>query len=165
VVVQHRHVGIPEVLTDPSYRGQMVTMNLSAHRQLRDQPGGRGVFASMAAGFIVKEACARSEQLAEPGCPGRVPRQHGIVGTRASTASAARTSATDGSQQGVNLACGLDSSGSSRRHGSPQHPWPDWSEVTSPSPIKWTEGLRKWSGKGRATATRGAPPPIHPLPF
>ena len=43
VVFNTGMTGYQEILTDPSYKGQIVTDDLSAHRQFRDQPGGHGI--------------------------------------------------------------------------------------------------------------------------
>ena len=38
--------GYQEILTDPSYKGQIVTHDVSADRQLRREPAGRGILAA-----------------------------------------------------------------------------------------------------------------------
>ena len=43
VVFNTSMTGYQEILTDPSYCQQIVTLTYPAHRQLRHQPGRRGV--------------------------------------------------------------------------------------------------------------------------
>ena len=58
VVFNTSMTGYQEILTDPSYRGQIVCMTYPADRQLRDQPRRTWSRAGPGwHGFIVKEAC------------------------------------------------------------------------------------------------------------
>jgi len=47
--------GYQEILTDPSYRGQIIAMTYPTHRKLRDQPGRRRGDRPHVRGFVIEE--------------------------------------------------------------------------------------------------------------
>ena len=51
--------GYQEILTDPSYKGQIVTMTYPADRQLRGESAGRGIVAAACGGVCDSGACRR----------------------------------------------------------------------------------------------------------
>lgn len=152
--------GYQEVLTDPSYRGQMVTMtyphigNYGINRE--DVESSRPWLA----GFIVKEASPYPSNWRSRLTLDEYLRQHGIVGIQGIDTRALTTHLRDhGSQQGVISHADLDPKRVVQKaREAPSILGRDLvKEVTCAAPYKWTEGSGRWIvGSGGALAS-GAP--------
>ncbi len=139
--------GYQEILTDPSYKGQMVTMTYP-------HIGNYGVNGldvesrrPWVEGFVVREGCrAHSNWRAEEGLEAYL-RQHGIVGIQGIDTRELTVRLRDrGSQEGVISAIDLDPrSLIAKAKASPGLVGRDLvREVTCPKPYAWTEGLGEW---------------------
>ena len=71
VVFNTSMTGYQEIITDPSYRGQMVVMTVRACRQHRDQSRGHGIAPPVAQWLHRARAQPGREQLASAGGPVR----------------------------------------------------------------------------------------------
>ena len=103
VVFNTSMTGYQEILTDPSYRGQIGLHDLPAHRQLRHQPGGRRVAPARGSnGFIVKEACPFPSSWRSTIPLDDYLREHGIVGIQGiDTRALTRHLRDHGAQEGI----------------------------------------------------------------
>jgi len=63
VVFNTSMMGYQEVLTDPSYTGQIVTMTYPTHRELRHHRRRRGILARAGRGLHRPRTHPRAEQL------------------------------------------------------------------------------------------------------
>ena len=106
--------GYQEILTDPSYRGQMVCMTYPLIGNYGHQPGGRRVAPALAGRLHRKEACPSPLELALRGCRSTTYlREHGIVGIQGiDTRALTRHLRDHGAQDGI------ISTGSPTRRGS-----------------------------------------------
>lgn len=152
--------GYQEILTDPSYRGQMVTMTYP-------HIGNYGVNEEdveskhpWLAGFIVREACPYPSNWRSRMSLDEYLRTHGIVGIQGIDTRALTTHLRDyGSQQGVISHIDLDPAHviQKAREAPPIIGRDLVKEVTCSTPYQWTEGSGKWKvGAGGAPAG-GAP--------
>jgi carbamoyl-phosphate synthase small subunit len=152
--------GYQEVLTDPSYRGQMVTMtyphigNYGINRE--DVESSRPWLA----GFIVKEASPYPSNWRSRLSLDEYLRQHGIVGIQGIDTRALTTHLRDhGSQQGVISHADLDPKQVVRKaREAPSILGRDLvKEVTCAKPYKWTEDSGKWKVGREGALASGAP--------
>ena len=101
--------GYQEVLTDPSYRGQMVTMTYPHIGNYGINPEDVESSRPCLAGFIVKEACPYPSNWRSRLSLDEYLRQHGVVGIQGIDTRALTTHLRDhGSQQGVISHADLD---------------------------------------------------------
>ncbi|MBI5378635.1 MAG: glutamine-hydrolyzing carbamoyl-phosphate synthase small subunit [Nitrospirae bacterium] len=139
--------GYQEILTDPSYKGQIVTMTYP-------HIGNYGVNGldvesprPWVEGFIVREGCREpSNWRAEEGLETYLQR-HGIVGIQGIDTRELTVRLRDqGSQEGVISTIDLDpKSLVAKAKASPGLVGRDLvREVTCPKPYAWTEGLGEW---------------------
>jgi len=152
--------GYQEILTDPSYRGQMVTMTYPHIGNYGINPDDVESSHPWLAGFIVKEACPDPSSWRSRLSLDEYLRQHGIVGIQGIDTRALTTHLRDqGSQQGVISHVDLDSKRVVQKaRAAPSILGRDLvKEVTCAKPYKWTEDSGKWAvGTGGALAS-GAP--------
>jgi len=149
--------GYQEILTDPSYRGQMVTMTYPHIGNYGINPEDVESSHPWLAGFIVKEACPDPSNWRSRLSLDEYLRQHGIVGIQGIDTRALTTHLRDhGSQQGVISHADLDSKRVVQKaREAPTILGRDLvKEVTCPKPYKWTESSGRWALKNG-----GAPPP------
>ena len=154
VVFNTALTGYQEVLTDPSYRGQMVTMTYP-------HIGNYGINAEdiesrqpWLAGFIVKEACPYPSNWRSRQSLDEYLRAHGIVGIQGIDTRALTTHLRDhGSQQGVISHTDLDHTRVAlKAREVPGIVGRDLvTEVTCAKPYLWTESSGVWAqANGRA---------------
>ena len=152
--------GYQEVLTDPSYRGQMVTMTYPHIGNYGINPEDVESARPWLAGFIVKEASPYPSNWRSRLTLDEYLRQHGIVGIQGIDTRALTTHLRDhGSQQGVISHADLDSKRVVQKaRAAPSILGRDLvKEVTCAKSYKWTEDSGKWKvGRGGALAS-GAP--------
>ena len=152
--------GYQEVLTDPSYRGQMVTMTYPHIGNYGINPEDVESSHPWLAGFIVKEACPDPSNWRSRLSLDEYLRQHSIVGIQGIDTRALTTHLRDhGSQQGVISHADLDSKRVVQKaRAAPSILGRDLvKEVTCAKPYKWMEDSGKWTvGRGGALES-GAP--------
>jgi carbamoyl-phosphate synthase small subunit len=139
--------GYQEILTDPSYRGQMVTMTYP-------HIGNYGINSEdieskqpWLAGFIVKEACPYPSNWRSRLSLDEYLRTHGVVGIQGIDTRALTTHLRDhGSQQGVISHTDLDHGRVVRKaREAPGIVGRDLvKEVTCAKPYRWTEDSGRW---------------------
>ena len=140
--------GYQEILTDPSYRGQMVTMTYPHIGNYGINPEDVESSHPWLAGFIVKEACPDPSSWRSQLSLDEYLRQHGIVGIQGIDTRALTTHLRDqGSQQGVISHVDLDSKRVVQKaRAAPSILGRDLvKEVTCGAPYKWTEGSGSWN--------------------
>ncbi len=156
VVFNTSMTGYQEILTDPSYEGQMVAMTYP-------EIGNVGVNAedvesrkAFVKGFIVKEYCALPSNWRATEPLGEYMREHGIVGIEGiDTRSLVRHLRDHGSQEAVISTLGDDPAAKvAKAKASPGLIGRDLvKEVSCAEPYDWTEG--KWE-LGKGYRSRGA---------
>jgi len=147
--------GYQEILTDPSYRGQMVTMTYPHIGNYGINPEDVESSRPWLAGFIVKEACPYPSNWRSRLTLDEYLRQHGIVGIQGIDTRALTTHLRDhGSQQGVISHADLDPKRVVRKaREAPSILGRDLvKEVTCAKPYKWMESSGRWALKNN---TRG----------
>ena len=109
VVFNTSHTGYQEILTDPSYAGQLVTFTVAELGNYGVHHGDEQAEAPQVAGFIARRVCREpSNWRADESLPGWLAR-HGVVGIEGvDTRRLVRVLRSSGAQQGV-----IDSSGAS----------------------------------------------------
>jgi carbamoyl-phosphate synthase small subunit len=145
--------GYQEVLTDPSYRGQMVTMTYPHIGNYGINPEDMESSRPWLAGFIVKEACPYPSNWRSRLTLDEYLRQHGIVGIQGIDTRALTTHLRDhGSQQGVISHADLDPKRAVQKaREAPSILGRDLvKEVTCAKPYKWTESSGRWALKNTA---------------
>jgi carbamoyl-phosphate synthase small subunit len=151
--------GYQEILTDPSYRGQMVTMTYPHIGNYGINSEDNESTQPWLAGFIVKEACPYPSNWRSRQSLDEYLRQHGIVGIQGIDTRALTTHLRDhGSQQGLISHTDLDPARVIRKaREAPGIIGRDLvREVTCTKAYKWTEDSGKWRvGSGGALANRG----------
>jgi carbamoyl-phosphate synthase small subunit len=155
VVFNTAIAGYQEILTDPSYRGQMVTMtypHIGNYGVNREDVESRRPWL---AGFIVKEACPYPSNWRSRMTLDEYLRSHGIVGVQGIDTRALTTRLRDhGSQQALISHVDLDPARSVRKaREAPSIIGRDLvKEVTCAAPSQWTEDSGRWAppseGKG-----------------
>src|SRR2546426_2660109 len=151
--------GYQEIVTDPSYRGQMVTMTYPHIGNYGINPEDVESSRPWLAGFIVKEACPYPSNWRSRLTLDEYLRQHGIVGIQGIDTRALTTHLRDhGSQQGVISHADLDPKRVVRKaREAPSILGRDLvKEVTCAKPYKWMEDSGRWALKN------GGPPPPSP---
>ena len=147
--------GYQEILTDPSYRGQMVTMTYPHIGNYGITPEDVESSRPWLAGFIVKEACPYPSNWRSRLTLDEYLCQHGIVGIQGIDTRALTTHLRDhGSQQGVISHADLDPKRVVRKaREAPSILGRDLvKEVTCAKPYKWMESAGKWKvGAGGAS--------------
>ena len=150
--------GYQEVLTDPSYRGQMVTMTYPHIGNYGINPEDVESSRPWLAGFIVKEACPYPSNWRSRLSLDEYLRQHGVVGIQGIDTRALTTHLRDhGSQQGIISHADLDPKRVVRKaREAPSILGRDLvKEVTCASPYKWTEGSGRWALKNGGVEGKG----------
>jgi carbamoyl-phosphate synthase small subunit len=155
VVFNTAMTGYQEILTDPSYKGQIVTMtcpHIGNYGVARDDHESRRVWAE---GFIVKESSRRPSNWRADGALDEYLRATGIVAIEGiDTRELTRHLRDYGSQQGVISHGDLDPVRAvERARMAPSIVGRDLvAQVTCPAPYTWTEGSGSWkpgtSGRG-----------------
>ncbi len=148
VVFNTSMTGYQEILTDPSYRGQIVTMTYP-------EIGNYGVNAEDVeswkphlAGFIVRERSRRVSNFRADGALGEYLAQHGIVGMEGiDTRALVRRIRIHGAMKGVLSTVDLDDASLVRKaKASPGLVGRDLvQEVIPEKPIRWNEPLSGWT--------------------
>jgi len=152
--------GYQEVLTDPSYRGQMVTMTYPHIGNYGINPEDVESARPWLAGFIVKEACPYPSSWRSRLALDEYLRQHGIVGIQGIDTRALTTHLRDhGSQQGVISHADLDPKRVVRKaREAPSILGRDLvKEVTCAKLYKWMEGSGRWKVGAGGASPDGAP--------
>ena len=139
--------GYQEILTDPSYRGQIVTMtypqigNYGVNEE--DLESGRPHMA----GFIVRENCRRASNFRSEGSLEDFLKEHNIVGLAGiDTRALVRRIRTQGAMKGVISTDDLDDASLvEKAKASPGLVGRDLvSEVLPDQPCHWDESLSPW---------------------
>jgi len=156
--------GYQEILTDPSYRGQIVTMTYP-------EIGNYGVNAEdvesrkpFLAGFIVRERSRRASNFRADGELDEYLRQHGIVGMEGiDTRALVRRLRIHGAMKGVLSSVDTDDASLvAKAKASPGLVGRDLvREVVPDRPIEWDEPLSPWA-RLKPTEKRGELPPDAP---
>ena len=148
--------GYQEILTDPSYRGQMVMMTYPHIGNYGINPEDIESKQPWLAGFIVKEACPYPSNWRSRQSLGEYLAAHGIVGIQGIDTRALTTHLRDhGSQQGMISHRDLDPARVIRKaREAPGIIGRDLvREVTCVKAYKWTEDSGRWKvGAGGASA-------------
>ncbi|MCL6503537.1 MAG: glutamine-hydrolyzing carbamoyl-phosphate synthase small subunit [Pirellulales bacterium] len=147
--------GYQEILTDPSYRGQIVTMTYP-------EIGNYGVNAEDVeswrphlAGFVVRQLSRRTSNFRAEGDLDAYLKQHGIVGLAGiDTRTLVRHLRSRGAMKGVLSTIDLDDASLVRKaQASPGLVGRDLvREVVPSQPRVWSQGLSPWSVLGESPA-------------
>ncbi len=157
VVFNTSLMGYQEVLTDPSYRGQIVTMTYpligNYGLNAEDMEAGR-IFL---AGFVVREDCPTPSNWRSRNSLHQYLRHHGIVGIAGiDTRALTRHLREEGAQTGIISTLDLDPKSLARRAAA--YPTLDGRdlvrEVTCSAPYDWTETTWSINAGGRKSADR-----------
>lgn len=160
VVFNTSMTGYQEILTDPSYKGQMVVMTYTQMGSYGINPedvesaGGPKV-----EGFIVREYIDFPSNWRSNQSLGQYLKENHIVGIEGiDTRALTRHLRTHGAQVGI-ISASDDMEGLFKKL--KEHPGIDGvdlvKEVSSKEPYKWTEGLWKWQGfEGMASLSNHA---------
>jgi carbamoyl-phosphate synthase small subunit len=151
VVFNTSMTGYQEILTDPSYKGQIVTMtssqigNYGVNRVDVESGGGPKV-----EGFVVKEYLDFPSSWRSEGSLGDYLERHGIVGIEGiDTRALTRHIRNFGAQMGIISTDDVEPR--SLLEKARAHPGIGGmdlvKEVTSPEPFEWKEGMWKWAEK------------------
>lgn len=155
VVFNTSLTGYQEILTDPSYKGQMVTMTYTEIGNVgvnSEDVESRQPFVE---GFIVKEYWERQSNWRAQKSLGQYLREHNIVGIQGiDTRALVRRLRDYGAQQGVISTVDLDVPRLvAKAQAAPSLVGRDLvKEVTCPQPYDWTQG--RWE-LGRGYTVRG----------
>src|SRR5574342_1131753 len=102
VVFNTSMTGYQEILTDPSYEGQMVAMTYSEIGNVGINPEDEESGRPFVRGFIVREYCTTPSNWRATRPLHEYMREHGIVGIEGiDTRSLVRHLRTQGSQEGI----------------------------------------------------------------
>jgi len=156
VVFNTSLMGYQEVLTDPSYRGQIVTMTyplIGNYGLNYEDVEAERIFL---AGFVVREECTTPSNWRSRSSLHQYLRQHGIVGIAGlDTRALTRHLREEGAQTGIISTLNLDPKSLVRRAAA--YPTLDGRdlvrEVTCSEPYGWTETT--WSMKSSAEPKPG----------
>src|SRR5207253_208561 len=144
VVFNTAHTGYQEILTDPSYAGQLVTFTVSEVGNYGIHLGDEQAETAQVAGFIARRVCAEpSNWRSEMSLPEFLRRQK-VVGIEGiDTRRLVRILRTSGAQQGI-----IDSTGASapalveRARKAPGMEGQDLATMVSTrKPYRWDEGV------------------------
>jgi carbamoyl-phosphate synthase small subunit len=153
--------GYQEVLTDPSYRGQIVTMTyplVGNYGIIPEDDESRGTWLS---GFVVHEASLTRSNWRSAVDLGPWLARQGVVGIHGiDTRALTRHLRIEGAKHGVISSADLDRSSLAEKLArAPRIIGMDLvSEVTCPTAYEWTEGLPGAAAPGAAPTPRHAPP-------
>jgi carbamoyl-phosphate synthase small subunit len=139
--------GYQEILTDPSYRGQMVTMTYPHIGNYGVNPEDVESTHPWLAGFIVREACPYPSNWRSRMSLDEYLRTHGIVGIQGIDTRALTTQLRDfGSQQGVISHVDLDPARviQKAREAPPIIGRDLVKEVTCAQSYQWTDDSGRW---------------------
>ena len=140
--------GYQEILTDPSYRGQMVTMTYPHIGNYGMNPDDMESRKPWLAGFIVKEACRIPSSWRSRLSLGEYLESHGIAGIQGIDTRALTTHLRDhGSQQGCISHLDLDPDRLVQKaREAPSIIGRDLvQEVTCSAPYGWTASSKEWT--------------------
>jgi carbamoyl-phosphate synthase small subunit len=144
VVFNTSHTGYQEILTDPSYAGQLVTFTVSEVGNYGVHLGDEQAETAQAAGFIARRVCREpSNWRAQESLPAFLARTK-VVGIEGiDTRKLVRVLRSSGAQQGV-----IDSTGASpkalveRARSAPSMEGQDLAnKVSTPKTYRWEHGL------------------------
>jgi carbamoyl-phosphate synthase small subunit len=151
--------GYQEVLTDPSYRGQIVLMTAPEIGNVGINPEDFESARPYCAGFVVRDLSPRVSNWRASGTLAGLMAEHGVAGISGiDTRAVTRRIRISGSQRAVITRAVEDPAAAVAR--ARNHPSLEGRdlvrEVTCSAPYEWTEGL--WQAPG---AARELPPPRH----
>src|SRR5687768_7865959 len=141
--------GYQEVLTDPSYRGQIVLMTAPEIGNVGVNPEDFESSRPWCAGFVVRDLSPRVSNWRSEGSLSALMAQHGVAGiTGIDTRAVTRRIRISGAQRAVITRSVADPNAAVAKARS--HPSLEGrdlvKEVSSPRPYEWTEGL--WQPPG-----------------
>jgi carbamoyl-phosphate synthase small subunit len=144
VVFNTSITGYQEILTDPSYRGQIVTMTYPLIGNYGIVPEDMESSGTWLSGFVVREASRiRSNWRSRQDMPAWLA-EHGVVGIEGvDTRALTRHLRIEGAKHGVISSADLDRASLARKlAAAPRIVGVDLvREVTCPRPYEWTEGV------------------------
>jgi carbamoyl-phosphate synthase small subunit len=153
VVFNTSMMGYQEILTDPSYKGQIVTMTYPLIGNYGVNEEDFESFRPFVEGFVVREYCPYPSNWRSQMSLGDFLRKWGIVGIEGvDTRALTRHIRDAGAQQGVISTLNLDPrSLAAKAKASPPMVGLDLAkEVTCQQPFLWEEGEWRWEGKAAA---------------
>jgi carbamoyl-phosphate synthase small subunit len=158
--------GYQEVLTDPSYRGQIVLMTAPEIGNVGVNPEDFESDRPFCAGFVVRDLSPRVSNWRSTGSLGALMAEHGVAGISGiDTRAVTRRIRISGAQRAVITRAVADPAAAvdkARRH--PSLEGRDLVvEVTSPEPYEWTEGF--WLGPDADAGQAGAAPRHHVVAY
>jgi len=169
VVFNTSLMGYQEILTDPSYKGQIVTMTYPLIGNYGVNEEDFESFRPFVEGFVVREYCPYPSNWRSRGTLADFMQERGIVGIQGvDTRALTRHIRDAGAQQGVISTCDLDpKSLAAKAKASPSMVGLDLAKlVTSQKPFLWEEGEWRWQGKAAEGGTdRLSAPQKRELPF
>jgi carbamoyl-phosphate synthase small subunit len=157
VVFNTSMMGYQEILTDPSYKGQIVTMTYPLIGNYGVNEEDFESFRPFAEGFAVREYCQYPSNWRSQMTLGDFLRKWGIVGIEGiDTRALTRHIRDAGAQQGVISTSDMDpKSLAAKAQSSPPMVGLDLvKEVTCQKPYIWREGEWRWDGGARPEARR-----------
>src|SRR3954452_6612933 len=151
--------GYQEVLTDPSYRGQIVTMTAPEIGNVGVNPVDFESARPWCAGFVVRELSSTVSNWRASGSLHSLLAEHGVAGISGiDTRAVTRRIRLSGAQRAIITRAVDDPAGAVAR--ARKHPSLEGRdlvrEVTCAAPYEWSEGL--WQPPG---SPRQPPPPRH----
>jgi carbamoyl-phosphate synthase small subunit len=149
--------GYQEVLTDPSYRGQIVLMTAPEIGNVGVNPEDFESERPFCAGFVVRDLSPRVSNWRASGTLASLMAEHGVAGISGiDTRAVTRRIRISGAQRAViTRAVGDPAAAVARARNHPSLEGRDLvREVTCAAPYEWTEGL--WQPPG----TKRPPPPV-----
>jgi carbamoyl-phosphate synthase small subunit len=156
--------GYQEVLTDPSYRGQIVLMTAPEIGNVGVNPEDFESARPFCAGFVVRELSPRVSNWRASGDLSGLMAEHGVAGISGiDTRAVTRRVRIGGAQRALVTRAVDDVAGAvARARAHPSLEGRDLvSEVTSHEPYEWTEGL--WTSPG--TTAQSAPIKHHVVAY
>ena len=144
VVFNTAHTGYQEILTDPSYAGQLVTFTVSEVGNYGIHFGDEQAETAQAAGFIARRVCKEPSNWRSQESLPKFLQRNGVVGIEGiDTRKLVRILRTSGAQMGI-----IDSTGASaqalveRARKAPGMEGQDLaSKVSTRSPYRWAQGV------------------------
>ena len=144
VVFNTSHTGYQEILTDPSYAGQLVTFTVSEVGNYGIHLGDEQAERAQAAGFIARRVCKEPSNWRSQMSLPEFLAKNGVVGVEGvDTRKLVRILRTSGAQQGI-----IDSTGASasalveRARNAPGMEGQDLaSKVSTRAPYQWSLGV------------------------
>ena len=162
VVFNTSMMGYQEILTDPSYKGQIVTMTYPLIGNYGVNEEDFESFRPFVEGFVVREYCPYPSNWRSQMALGDFLRKWGIVGIEGvDTRALTRHIRDAGAQQGVISTSDPDpKSLAAKAQSSPPMVGLDLAkEVTCQRPYIWREGEWRWDGGPRQKTRRTSPAP------